>query len=75
MNEQYERAKQILAEYTEKHNQLAELLLRSEVIYSEDVAHIFGKRQWVSRSDEIMKLQNGNKKPGKEMELFFDTPK
>ena len=74
VNEQYERAKQILSEYTEKHNQLAELLLSSEVIYSEDVARIFGKRQWVSRSDEIMKLQNGNKTPSQEMESFIETP-
>ena len=64
VNEQYERAKQILAEYTEKHNRLAELLLTSEVIYSEDVEHIFGKRPWVSRSDELLKYQNGAKSPG-----------
>jgi len=54
VNEQYERAKSILLEYTEKHNQLAMLLLKAEVIYSEDVEHIFGKRPWISRSEEIM---------------------
>jgi cell division protease FtsH len=59
VNEQYERAKRMLLEYAEKHNQLAELLLKSEVIYTEDVEHIFGKRPWVSRSEEIMELQNG----------------
>jgi len=32
---------------------LAELLLVNEVIYTEDVEHIFGKRMWVSRSQEI----------------------
>ena len=58
VNEQYERAKYILSENVEKHNQLAELLLMSEVIYSEDVENIFGKRMWVSRSEEIMEKQN-----------------
>ncbi|MDR0743202.1 MAG: ATP-dependent zinc metalloprotease FtsH [Tannerella sp.] len=62
VNEQYERAKRMLTEYAEKHNQLAELLLRSEVIYTEDVEHIFGKRPWVSRSEEIMEKQNGENK-------------
>jgi cell division protease FtsH len=54
---QYERAKSILQENTAKHNRLAELLLKSEVIYTEDVERIFGKRQWVSRSEEIMEKQ------------------
>ncbi|MDR1335811.1 MAG: cell division protein FtsH, partial [Tannerella sp.] len=51
---QYERAKSILAENAEKHHQLGERLLESEVIYSEDMEHIFGKRPWVSRSQEIL---------------------
>jgi cell division protease FtsH len=54
INEQYERAKQILIEHKEGHNQLAELLITREVIYTEDVEKIFGKRPWVSRSLEIM---------------------
>ena len=54
VNEQYERAKNILSENAEKHNTLAQLLLKSEVIYSEDVERIFGKRPWVSRSEEIL---------------------
>jgi cell division protease FtsH len=58
VSEQYKRGKQILSENAEKHNRLAELLLKSEVIYSEDVEHIFGKRPWVSRSEEIMSIQN-----------------
>jgi cell division protease FtsH len=58
VNEQYERAKHILTENTDNHNQLAMLLLKSEVIYSEDVEHIFGKRPWISRTEEIMKLNN-----------------
>jgi cell division protease FtsH len=59
VNGQYERAKKLLSACTEKHNRLAELLLKSEVIYAEDVEHIFGKRSWISRSEEIMEIQNG----------------
>ncbi|HCC52526.1 MAG TPA: cell division protein FtsH [Porphyromonadaceae bacterium] len=62
VNEQYGRAKRMLSEYAEKHSQLAELLLKSEVIYTEDVEHIFGKRPWLSRSEEIMEKQNGENK-------------
>ena len=67
INEQYERAKQILTEHKEGHNQLAELLISREVIYTEDVENIFGKRPWVSRSLEIMqaneeKQEEGSKK-------------
>ena len=64
INEQYERAKKILSDNTEGHNKLAQVLLEREVIYTEDVEHIFGKRAWVSRSEEILELQekaNNNK--------------
>ena len=54
INEQYERAKMVLTEYKEGHNQLAQLLMEKEVIFAEDVEHIFGKRPWASRSEEIM---------------------
>ncbi|MBE6300911.1 MAG: ATP-dependent zinc metalloprotease FtsH [Parabacteroides distasonis] len=57
VQEQYERAKKILKENAEGHNQLAQVLLDREVIYSEDVEHIFGKRAWISRSEEILELQ------------------
>ncbi len=54
INGQYDRAKKILMEHKEGHNKLAELLIQREVIYAEDVEKIFGKRPWVSRSEEIM---------------------
>ena len=54
VNEQYERAKKILSEHREGHNQLAQLLIDKEVIFAEDVERIFGKRPWASRSEEIM---------------------
>ena len=53
VNEQYERAKKILSENQEGHNRLAQLLIDKEVIFAEDVEHIFGKRPWASRSEEI----------------------
>lgn len=54
---QYDRAKEILSKHAEGHHQLAQVLLEREVIYSEDVEHIFGKRKWLSRSQEILQLQ------------------
>ena len=54
INSQYDRAKQILTEHREGHNELAELLISREVIFAEDVERIFGKRPWVSRSQEII---------------------
>lgn len=54
INDEYARAKQILKEHSEAHNKLAELLMTREVIFAEDVEQIFGKRPWVSRSEEIM---------------------
>ena len=54
INEQYERAKQVLTDQKEGHNQLAQLLMEKEVIFAEDVERIFGKRPWASRSEEIM---------------------
>ena len=57
ITEQYERAKKILSDHAEGHNKLAQVLLEREVIYTEDVEHIFGKRAWISRSQEILDLQ------------------
>ena len=51
---QYERAKSLLRENAEKHAQLANLLCDKEVIFTEDVENIFGKRPWKSRADEIL---------------------
>jgi len=61
INEQYERAKTLLSEHREGHNQLAQLLVEKEVIFAEDVEQIFGKRPWASRSEEIMNTENEKK--------------
>lgn len=52
--EQYERAKEILDEKKEGHKELATILLEKEIIYADDLEKIFGKREWVSRSQEIL---------------------
>ena len=61
VNEQYDRAKQILSEYSSQHNQLTDLLIEKEVIFAEDVERIFGKRPWASRSEEIMAAESKKK--------------
>ena len=57
VNEQYERAKQILTEHKEGHAQLAQLLVEREVIFADDVEKIFGKRPWTSRAEELLEAQ------------------
>ena len=57
VNEQYERAKQILTEHKDGHAQLAQLLVEREVIFADDVEKIFGKRPWTSRSEELLEAQ------------------
>ena len=54
INEQYDRAKQILSEHKDGHNRLAQLLFEKEVIYTKDVENILGKRPFKSRSEEIL---------------------
>lgn len=68
VSEQYERAKKILKENADKHAQLAEVLISREVIFSEDVEHIFGKRPWVSRSEEILQDEESAKQEGEKAE-------
>lgn len=54
INEQYERAKQILREHAAQHKALADLLCEHEVIFAADVENIFGPRPWKSRADVIL---------------------
>ncbi len=62
INEQYERAKNLLLQYAKEHNKLAEVLFSREVIFTEDVERIFGKRKWVSRTDEILAAREAAEK-------------
>jgi len=56
VNEQYERAKEILRKYAVEHNQIRDLLVKQEVIFHDDVQNILGPRQWKSRTDEIIEI-------------------
>ena len=61
LNQQYERAKEILMQYKEGHAKLTEELYTREVIFTADVEAIFGKRKWQSRADEIMAMDEAEK--------------
>lgn len=68
LSEQYERAKALLEEYKDGHHKLRDLLLSREVIFTEDVENIFGKRKWASRADEIIKANEEQEQRRKEAE-------
>jgi len=51
---EYERAKRILTENREKHAALTRILVEREVIFTEDVERIFGKRPWKSRAEILL---------------------
>ena len=63
ITEQYERAKQILQQYASGHQELAETLIKREVIYTADVERIFGPRQWKSRTDELFSEKKDEGEP------------
>lgn len=75
--QQYERAKKILTENKEKHKKLAEILLEREVIFSEDLEKIFGKRakaHFIEDEEENGK-EKEEKPNGKENEKEQEQPK
>jgi cell division protease FtsH len=55
VDEQYNRAKDIIITHREQHKELADLLVEKEVIFADDVERIFGKRPWISRQEELSK--------------------
>ena len=68
IQEQYERAKELLNEHKEGHAELARILIEKEVIFAEDVEKIFGKRPWASRSEEIFDTNDSEKSDTPETE-------
>ena len=46
VNEQYERAKEILRKYAKEHNRMRDMLVEREVIYTKDVEGLLGPRKW-----------------------------
>ncbi|MCU4163176.1 ATP-dependent zinc metalloprotease FtsH [Carboxylicivirga caseinilyticus] len=69
IDEQYARAKKILVENHDKHVQLAEVLLEREVIFSEDLEKLFGKRKLSEHVIEEEDLEES-----KEAETSIETP-
>ena len=55
VDEQYNRAIELITRHREQHKELADLLVEKEVIFADDVERIFGKRPWISRQDELSK--------------------
>ena len=54
INEQYARAKSLLQQHADGHKALADVLMKEEVIFADDLEKIFGVRQWKSRTEEIL---------------------
>ncbi len=54
ITEQYERAKKILKENLENYKKLADRLLEKEVIYTDDVEQILGKREFEESTKEVI---------------------
>lgn len=57
------RAKDILIKNAEGHKKLAELLLEREVIFTEDLEHIFGPRPWGKKKDDENPLKDEDTLP------------
>lgn len=53
VDEAFDRTYKLLEDNREKFNKVAMLLLEKEVIYTEDVESIFGKRPWDTRLEQI----------------------
>jgi len=68
ISEQFERAKTILRENSEGHHQIAEKLIDEEVIFTEDVERVLGKRPWTSRADELKLIAGDDAKPTEEQQ-------
>ena len=67
--EQYERAKEMLLKHADGHHQLAQILLEKEIIYAENLEQIFGKRPWISRSQEILQSEDNSKNVNDDLSL------
>jgi cell division protease FtsH len=70
IDDAYIRAKDILRQNAEGHKKLAELLLEREVIFTEDLEHIFGPRPWgKKKEDEQVQANKENPSPDKEIKV------
>lgn len=73
IEEAYKRSTEILKKHKDGLQQLAEILLEKEVIFTEDLEKIFGKRPWKTqheKADEVKKeLEEKNKKNSKDLKI------
>jgi len=74
IDEQYQRAREILTQYELGHHELAELLQKKEVIFTEDAERIFGPRQWKSRLAEFSDEDAPSNEDGNSAENPDATP-
>ena len=66
IEDQYERAKQVITENKDKTEKLATSLLENEVIFKSDLESIFGERKWKSYEEEkLNKMDKNVSKKGK----------
>lgn len=72
IDEQYERAKSILRQYSEGHNRVANILIEKEVLFSEDLESVFGPRPWASRAEELLADSKPQELPEAEAESGED---
>ncbi len=68
IEKQYQRAQKILKKHKKELTVLAELLLEKEVIFSNDLEKIFGKRPFVKEPLVVKKEDTANKKSEKTVE-------
>jgi cell division protease FtsH len=69
---QYDRAKDILRKHKKGLQKLAEILLEKEVIFSDDLEEIFGKRPWKSHEEEAPKSKPKPKTSARKKEVPKD---
>ena len=64
----YSRAKELLKSYQDQHREVAELLLEREVIFSDDLERILGKRPWKEEEETESQDEKENtaETPGEE---------
>lgn len=62
IDEAYKRSRDILKKHMDGLNKLADILLEKEVIFSEDLENIFGKRPWPSQHEIGIVTENNTDK-------------
>jgi cell division protease FtsH len=68
----YSRATEVLKKHMKGLTELAELLLEKEVIFSEDLERIFGKRKADKDSEKKLKAENKQKVEMKEIKELIE---